>query len=153
MTKSILTILMALMFFSCSTYNTVVEGEWTEEQFFKTAQQAYDNDKYSEALFFYQVYLLRYPQNHSKGIAAEYERAFVLFKQGEYDQSELYFKAILDKYQTSPYAYLYPEAYKVLSERVLANIHEEMAIKELPFFKRSKARKYGIESVLDEDKS
>jgi outer membrane protein assembly factor BamD (BamD/ComL family) len=135
---------------SCATYSTELDEEWSEEYFFKTAQQAFDRGSLSESLFYYEVYLLRYPQNHTKDIAAEYERAYILYKQKKINQSELFFNTILEKYETSPYAYLYPQAYKVLSEKVLAQIEEDRAIKALPFFQRGKARKYGLESLEEE---
>jgi outer membrane protein assembly factor BamD (BamD/ComL family) len=149
--KIILTVTALLLVFSCTTYDTTLEDNWTEEQFFKTAQQAYDQDDLDSALYFYEVYLLRYPQNYKKGIAAEYERAFILYKQKNYSQSINYFNAILEKYNSSPYAYLYPEAYKILSEKVLENVKNQEAIHALSFYLRGKAKKFGLESLLTED--
>ena len=148
--SAIIAILLTLN--SCTTYDTALQEQWSEEYFFKTAQQAFDRGNLSESLFFYEVFLLRYPQNHSKGIAAEYERAYILYKQKKYDQSELFFSTILEKYNSNPYAYLYPQAYRVLSEKIIAQIEEDRAIAALPFFQRGKAKKNGLES-LNEDQS
>ncbi len=152
MVKNILlTAALLLTLASCATYNTNLSEDWTEEQFFTKAQQAADRNELSESLFYYEVYLLRYPQNATKGIAAEYERAYIFYQKKNYDQAETYFKAILNKYETSPYSYLYPKAYRVLSEKVMGSIEEKKAIGELPFFQRGKARRYGIDSLKGEE--
>ncbi len=145
--KILLSAATILLLNSCMSYNASLQEDWTEEQFFKTAQQAYDQDHLDEALFYYEVYLLRYPQNYQKGIAAEYERAYIHYKKKDYSQARAYLKGILDKYDSSPYAYLYPQAYRVLSEKVLQELEERDAIRELPFFERGRARKFGIESL------
>jgi len=148
MVKKILLAVAALLFIiSCATYDTNLGDDWTEDQFFTKAQQASDRKNLSEALFYYEVFLLRYPQNNTKGIAAEYERAYIFYQKKDYDLSETYLQAILDKYDNSPYSYLYPQAYRILSEKVMEKIEEKKAIAELPFFQRGKARKYGLESL------
>ncbi|MDC7221233.1 MAG: hypothetical protein PQJ59_14950 [Spirochaetales bacterium] len=149
--KIILTVAAFMLFFSCATYNTHLEDDWTEEQFFKNAQQSYDDNDLDAALFFYEVYLLRFPQNYQKGIAAEYERAFIHYKMKDYELSRTYFNAILEKYNNSPYAYLYPEAYKVLTEKVLIELDKKEAISELPFYLRGRAQKYGIEGIQNDE--
>lgn len=148
-----LTVLFLLGFISCASFDTELQEDWPEEYFFKTAQQASDRGNLRESLFYYDVYLLRYPQNHTKGIAAEYERAFLFYKMKDYDQAELYFDAILQKYESDPYAYLYPKAYKVLSEKVVAAIEENRVIDALPLFQRGKARRHGLESLEESEES
>ena len=149
--KILLSIAALLLIYSCTTFDASLKEDWTEEQFFKTAQQAYDQDHLNEALFYYEVYLLRYPQSYQKGIAAEYERAYIHYKKKNYSLSRAYLKAILDKYDSSPYAYLYPQAYRVLSEEVLQNLEEQEAISKLPFFQRGRARRFGLESLEKEE--
>jgi hypothetical protein len=49
----------------------------------------------------------------------EYERAYILYKQKKINQSELFFNTILEKYETSPYAYLYPQPIKSFLKKFL----------------------------------
>jgi outer membrane protein assembly factor BamD (BamD/ComL family) len=95
------------------------------DQFFKSAQDAVDEGDLETALFYYEVFLVRYPEDHAKGIAAEYERALLHKKLGNKDLAKLEFREILNKYETSTFVILYPSRYKVLSEKVLADLEGE----------------------------
>jgi hypothetical protein len=56
--------------------------------------------------------------------AAEYEIAFIHYKQKMYDQSKAEFEALLDRYDT-PDAELLPQQFKILSEIVLTRMEEQ----------------------------
>ncbi|OQY35366.1 MAG: hypothetical protein B6241_02430 [Spirochaetaceae bacterium 4572_59] len=107
---------------SCQSTPQIVDQEWTVDQFFKSAQEAIDAGELETALYYYEVFLVRYPENHSKGIAAEYERAMLHKKLKQEELAILEFKAILEKYETSTFVILYPSRYKILSEKVLAGL-------------------------------
>lgn len=117
---------MLLSLASCSTVPAVMDSEMKEEVFFKNAQAAMDENQYNVALYYYEVYLVRYPENHNKTIAAEYERAMIYYKTKDYEYSRSLFNQILDKYETSPFAIMYPERYKILSEKILGIIDERL---------------------------
>ena len=51
-----------LLLFSCSSVPQGVDQSWTEEMFFKQAQEAVDDDHLEEALFYYEVFLVRFPR-------------------------------------------------------------------------------------------
>ena len=116
---------LSLIAISCQTTPQRVDPEWTEDQFFKSAQDAIDEGELETALFYYEVFLVRYPEDHAKGIAAEYERALIHKKLGAEDLAVSEFEQILDKYKNSSYVILYPPRYKILSEKVLANLKGE----------------------------
>ena len=71
---------LASLFFSCSTVPAQINPDIKEEMFFKNAQEAMDENRYNVALYYYEVYLVRYPENHQKTIGAEYEKSFHLLQ-------------------------------------------------------------------------
>lgn len=115
-------LIASLALSSCQSTPRSVDQEWTVDQFFKSAQEAIDAGELETALYYYEVFLVRYPENHSKGIAAEYERALLHKKLGQEELAILEFETILEKYQTSTFVILYPSRYKILSEKVLAEL-------------------------------
>jgi len=117
--------LILLFLSSCSTVPAEIDDSMTEELFFKNAQNAMDSDQYNVALYYYEVYLVRYPENHDKTIAAEYERALIYYKTKDYEYSRTLFMQVLDKYENSPFAVLYPERYKILSKKILLQIDKK----------------------------
>lgn len=116
---SITAIATLLLLFSCSTVPQGVDQSWSEAMFFKQAQQAVDNDHLEEALFYYEVFLVRFPESHARVIAAEYERAILHKKLGAKDLAILELKQVLDKFENSPYVSLYQPRYKLLATKVL----------------------------------
>ncbi|MBB6481111.1 tetratricopeptide repeat protein [Spirochaeta isovalerica] len=114
----------ASLFISCASVPAEIDPDMNEEMFFKNAQEAMDQNYYNLALYYYEVYLVRYPENHHKTIGAEYERALIYYKMKEYDYSKALFELILDKYENSPFAVMYPERYKILSRKILDKIDE-----------------------------
>ena len=134
LTYSLLILISTLPLLSCRSTPHSVDQEWTEDQFFKSAQDAVDEGDLETALFYYEVFLVRYPENHGKGIAAEYERALLHKKLGNTELAIAEFREILNKYETSTFVILYPTRYKVLTEKVLAVLEGE----ELPEVDQSK---------------
>jgi outer membrane protein assembly factor BamD (BamD/ComL family) len=118
--------LFLMILSSCTTVPAEMDESMSEESFFKNAQNAMDEDNYDIALYYYEIYLVRYPENHAKTIAAEYERALIYYKSKEYDYSRSLFIQVLDKYENSPFAVMYPERYKILSEKILQQIDEKL---------------------------
>jgi len=116
------TLILMALFMSCESVPQSVDQTWTEEMFFKQAQEAVDNDLLSTALFYYEVFLVRFPEDHAKVIAAEYETAILHKKLGAEDLAITGLKKVIEKYETSTYVILYPPRYKVLAEKVLAEL-------------------------------
>jgi tetratricopeptide (TPR) repeat protein len=124
--------LLAILFVlqvSCASTTGQLNPQWTEDVFFKNAQEAMDENRYETALFYYEVFLVRYPENHQKVIAAEYERAFINYKMGNYKEATRGYDEIILKYDESPYAMLYHPRFHQLSEIGLVNIEKQKAVK------------------------
>lgn len=115
-------LIMTVLSLSCQSVPRAVNQGWSEEMFFKQAQQSIDDGQLSTALFYYEVFLIRFPENHAKVIAAEYERAILHKKLGAEDLAIQGLRKVLDSYETSSYVILYPPRYKVLAEKVLAGL-------------------------------
>ncbi len=117
---------MLLLLVSCVSAPDKIDSNLPEELFFKTAQDAMDLNQYRVALYYYEVYLVRYPENHRKTIAAEYERAFIYYKTKDYEYSKSLFTQILDKYENGSFAIMYHDRYRILSEKILYLIGKEL---------------------------
>jgi len=118
-------VLLILALSSCASTPDRVNPQWTPEMFFKNAQEAMDEYRYKTALLYYEVFLVRFPENMPRGIAAEYERAFINYKMDNYKESSDQYNEIIRKYNESPYAMLYPPRFKQLSEIGLKNIEKK----------------------------
>ncbi len=138
-TTVILVCLLALIS-SCAGMPSAVSPEWTEDMFFKNAQEAMDNNNYKLALYYYEVFSIRYPENIQKGIAAEYEKAFIYYKTGKYKLAKEGFERILKKYEESPHAMLFHPRFRFLCEAGLTNIEKSKAVNNRLFWRiREKA--------------
>ena len=120
--KFVYTILLATVLLSCQSIPEGVDQTWSQEMFFKQAQEAVDKNQNATALFYYEVFLIRFPEDHARVIAAEYERAILHKKMGAEDLAIQGLKRVLEQYESSTYVILFPPRYKVLAEKVLANL-------------------------------
>lgn len=120
--KIILPLLFVTLFFSCRTVPKEVSQEWEGEDFFVMAQEASDDSAYNVSEYYYQVYIVRYPENHTKIVAAEYEVALIAFKKKKYNDAKFQMEAILEKYKSSPYVAYYDPRYKILAEKIIKKI-------------------------------
>jgi len=140
-----------LTLISCASKTRQVDPQWTEEMFFKQAQLAMDEYNYQRALYYYGVFLVRYPENHQLAIAAEYEKAFINYKMGNYAIASESYHEIIRKYDESPYAILYHPKFRRLCEIGLRNIEKKEAV-NLRLFWRAREKAWAEEngeSILD----
>ncbi|MDR2028184.1 MAG: hypothetical protein LBP93_01455 [Treponema sp.] len=96
----------------------------TPEELIQRGQEASDRNRYKQSLQYYEAILERFPSNADMICAAEYEIAFIHYKQKKYDQSKAEFRALLDRYDTLD-AELLPQQFRILSEIVLDRIEEQ----------------------------
>ena len=126
--KSLLTataLLTALLAVSCAGVPKEIPEDMQPEEYFRNAQTAVvDWGNYRTALFYYEEFINRFPDMKGKVIEAEYEIAFIHYKQENYYESEKMFRSILDRYNSEDSIY-FPEWPKILSEKILATIEEE----------------------------
>ena len=117
--------LLAFLLSSCASVPDQVNPQWTKEIFFKNAQEAMDEYRYDTALYYYEVFLVRFHEDQTRAIAAEYERAFINYRMENYKEAAAQYNEILRKYNESPYAMLYPPRFEQLCEIGLKNIEKK----------------------------
>lgn len=106
---------------SCSTAPVVIPTDLEARTLVQRAQEAADASKYDLAIRYYQALIDQHggdPVNH---VIADYEIAFITYKQGKEERAKELFSAIIEKYQ-GPGAAALPPLYKVLSEKILAKL-------------------------------
>jgi outer membrane protein assembly factor BamD (BamD/ComL family) len=106
---------------SCSSGPAVLPDTITPAELVQRGQEASDRNRYKQSLQYYEAILKRFPWNNDYVCAAEYEIAFIHYKQKKYDQSKIEFQVLLDRYNT-PDVELLPPQYKVLANIVLTKM-------------------------------
>jgi outer membrane protein assembly factor BamD (BamD/ComL family) len=120
---------------ACMSGAANVSEDLSPAELIQRAQEASDKNRYNLALQYYQILLERNATHIVLICAAEYEIAFIHYKQKKYDTAKEEFNALLLRYNT-PDEELLPQEYKRLSNIVL----ERIAEKEKPrqFFRMKK---------------
>jgi outer membrane protein assembly factor BamD (BamD/ComL family) len=95
----------------------------TPAELVQRAQEASDRNRYKQSLGYYEAILERFPENDEYVCAAEYEIAFIHYKQKKYDLAESEFRDLLARYDQTD-AELLPPQYKILANIVTAKIDE-----------------------------
>jgi outer membrane protein assembly factor BamD (BamD/ComL family) len=93
----------------------------TPEELIQYGQEAMDRNRYELALAYYEHILERFPGSDYAICAAEYEIAFIHYKQKKYDLAKTEFQALLERYNT-PDEELLPAQFKILTNIVLEQI-------------------------------
>jgi len=113
----------ALLAFSCSTRPAVIPEDLTPAELIQRAQEASDRNRYEVSLQHYETLIQRFPFDIDNIIAAEYEIAFIHYKQKKYDNAKAEFTELLDRYNT-PDEELLPPSFKILSLKIMDKIEE-----------------------------
>jgi len=120
------TILAALAVLAVSCISTgpvnIPEG-LTAAELIQRGQEASDRNNYNVSIQYYEAILERYPYDIDNVIAAEYEIAFIHYKQKNYTQAKTELYQVLDNYNV-PDQELLPAQFKILSNIVLGKIEE-----------------------------
>ncbi|WP_304221238.1 hypothetical protein [Gracilinema caldarium] len=117
-------LLSASLLVSCASAPAAVPEGLTPMELIQRAQDATDKNQYNVAIQYYQAILDRYPDDEEMVCAAEYEIAFIKYKQKKYAEAKAGFYALLDRYKQVDAEFL-PAQYKILAEKVLAKIELE----------------------------
>jgi outer membrane protein assembly factor BamD (BamD/ComL family) len=119
----------ATLFFSaCASSNVNISNELSPAEIIQRAQEASDRNRYNVALQYYQALYERNLSNIDLVITAEYEIAFIHYKQKKYAQAKEELNSMLEYYDSPDEAFLPPQ-YKILGQIVLNRIDEkEMAV-------------------------
>ena len=131
----VLPVLAAVVFFSCATGPVNIPPELTPAEIIQRAQEASDKNRYNVAQQYYEALRERYPENINFVCTAEYEIAFIHYKQKNYAQAKDEFNSLLKRYEDAGEQFLPPE-FKLLAIKVLERIEE----KENPKPKKKKEK-------------
>ena len=131
----IASMIVSLMFAACATNKLIIPESLSPAELIQRAQEASDRNRYNLALQYYRTLLERNPNDISLVCEAEYEIAFIKYKQKKYSEAKTGFHYLLERYD-SPDEGLYPQHFKLLANKILEQITE----KEKPLLKRKKAK-------------
>jgi outer membrane protein assembly factor BamD (BamD/ComL family) len=127
----------ALILGCTSARNLVISEDLTPEELIQRGQEASDRNRYKVSLRYYEAILERHAANSDMVIAAEYEIAFIHYKQKKYPLAKAEMSALLERYAV-PDAELLPPQFKILSEIVLERITEKETNSGFPFRKKQR---------------
>ncbi|MDR0410686.1 MAG: hypothetical protein LBH75_01765 [Treponema sp.] len=113
-----------LFFVSCAASQVVIPPNATAEKLIQLAQEESDKDRYGNALEYYWAVLDTYPSRIDSVCAAEYEIAFIHYKQRKYTEAKNELNQLLARYD-NPEAETYPAQYKILAGIVIKEIEEK----------------------------
>jgi outer membrane protein assembly factor BamD (BamD/ComL family) len=116
--------LFAALLMSCVTGAVTIPDDLSAMELIQRAQEASDRNRYQVSMQYYEAVLQRFPYDIEYICAAEYEIAFIHYKQKKYDIAKSEFNALLERYDT-PDEELLPPQFKILSKRILAKITEQ----------------------------
>jgi tetratricopeptide (TPR) repeat protein len=105
---------------ACTSMLSIPEN-LSPAELIQKGQEASDRNKYKQSLQYYEAIIERYPSYIDEVCAAEYEIAFIHYKQKHYELAKSEFQTLLSRYDTAD-AELLPQQFKKLSEIVLAKI-------------------------------
>ena len=132
---------MALLAFvlclsACATGKLIIPNDLSPAELIQRAQEASDKNRYGHALQYYEALYERNPTNIDLICEAEYEIAFIHYKQKKYGQAGDELNALLTRYDTPDGEFL-PQHFKLLAQKVLERIEEKEQPRKL--FSRKKA--------------
>jgi outer membrane protein assembly factor BamD (BamD/ComL family) len=109
---------------ACATGPVNIPSEMSAAELIQRGQEASDRNRYSLSLQYYQALLSRNIADIELVCAAEYEIAFIHYKQKKYAEARSEFETLLERYNT-PDEELLPQQFKKLSTIVLNRIDEK----------------------------
>jgi len=116
-----------LLLASCQSAPEEIPEGLSKAQMFQRAQEEVDRRNYEQALRYYDEFIRRNPDDPGSIIEAEYEIAYIAYKQEEYDTAEEKFETLLEQYDGERADQL-PEWPQVLAVKLLDRIEEERAL-------------------------
>jgi outer membrane protein assembly factor BamD (BamD/ComL family) len=108
---------------ACASGPVEIPEDTPPAQIIQRAQEASDVNKYKIALQYYEALLTRYSNSAEYLCTAEYEIAFIHYKQRKYIEARREFENLLARYNEVD-AELLPPQFKILSEKVLTRMTE-----------------------------
>jgi tetratricopeptide (TPR) repeat protein len=111
---------------ACGSTPQNISEDLSAEELVQRAQEASDRNRYAAALRYYQALRERNQTNIDWICTADYEIAFIHYKQKKYEEARQELNTLLLRYET-PDAELLPQQFKRLAGIVLNSIDEKEA--------------------------
>jgi hypothetical protein len=115
----------ACLFASCSHIPKSIPDDLSAKEIVQRAQEATDAYHYDAAIVYYRTLNERFGSDPLYRTTAEYEIAFIAYKQKRYTEAKAGLEALLEEYAGPDGAGL-PPRYSVLSKKVLEKIQEKL---------------------------
>jgi outer membrane protein assembly factor BamD (BamD/ComL family) len=124
MRRTALGILALVLFIlgGCSSGPPIIPDDLSVLQFFQRAEEETEDEDWEDALYYYQTYISRHPDDLANIMAARYKIAFISYKQGNYQQAVAGFQEILDFYAANPPPLDFPLWPRVLAKKMIETI-------------------------------
>ena len=129
MIKRIVSLIMPalLAIIACQSTPEFIPEDLQPREYFQLAQEAVvEREDYDTALFYYQTFLERFPDDIQRTVEAEYEIAFIRYKQNDPSAGQL-FADLLARYDAEG-AELLPGWPKILAEKLAETIAASAAL-------------------------
>ncbi|GHT97771.1 lipoprotein [Spirochaetia bacterium] len=123
--QSLIMSLAVVSCIACASGPVNIAPDLTPAELIQRGQEASDRNRYNQSLQYYEAILDRFPSNRDAVCAAEYEIAFIHYKQKQYSQAQDEFNALLRRYEGRD-AELLPPEFKVLATIVVERIAEKL---------------------------
>ena len=117
-------ILAILIITSCTSTPEEIDETLNPAELFQLAQKASNSKDYETALRYYEVFVKYHSEDIQRLVEAEYEIAFIAFKQGDMDRAKLLFTELLDRYSGEGASVL-PGWPMILSRKILKEIEDQ----------------------------
>lgn len=115
------TLCMVLFVFTACSSQVVISSELSAPELIQRAQEASDRNRYKVSLQYYEAVLERYAFNPEYICEAEYEIAFIKYKQKDYTAAKTGLSALLKRYDNQDAEFL-PQHFRILANIVLGKI-------------------------------
>jgi hypothetical protein len=112
-----------LIMLSCSSSPVILPEEATADKLIQMGQEAAERERFDQALQYYQAVLDKFATRIDSICSAEYEIAFIHYKQKKYALAKTELYGLLARYDDRD-AELLPSQYKILANIVLKKIEE-----------------------------
>ena len=115
---------LSIVALSCASAPADIPDGLSPAELIQRAQDSYDKDRYEQAVSYYLTLRERFPNDLPAQCAADYEIAFIRYKQNRLEEAKAGFRTLLARYDNADAALL-PAHYQVLGEKILAKIDLE----------------------------
>ncbi len=111
---------IAILFLSCISIPSSLPEDLKAPELIRFAQEAYSDNNYELAFYYYNTLLDRYSDNRNVVLVANYEIGFLYFKLREYPRARERIEFLLAEYQRNREDY--PQWVYILSRKMIARL-------------------------------